>query len=342
MWFRRLLGLIALFIMLVPLAAHAGRCSTVPKIGLFERPDTEGGPTRVLIGIYVIDLTQIDDIDQTFRADFVMELKWRDPRLAREKAGRQTCVLRLDEVWHPHVLVLNQRALARAFDDIVEIDAQGGVTYIQRYQGWLSVSLNLRDFPFDRQTLRIKILSRDYGPDEVSFVDDEGVTGRRETLSIADWSIGPATSEVSVFYFEPGAVDLSRFNYELEARRHPGYYFLRAIFPLMIIIFVSWTVFWLDPSQLGTQIGLSATTIVMLFVFQLKLGDLLPRISYLTRTDLFVLASQVLVFLALVQSIISGTLAVSGKQTLARRLDRWARFIFPASFVVVLLIAFWV
>ncbi len=137
-------------------------------------------------------------------------------------------------------------------------------------------------------------------------------------------------------------MDLSAIEYVLQATRHPGYYFSRAIIPLMIIIFVSWSVFWLDPSHLGTQISLSVTTIVMLFIFQLKLGDILPRISYLTRTDQFVLASQVLVFLALIESIASGTLAAAGKQALAKKLDRLSRWASPAAFFVVLLIAFWV
>ncbi|MFQ5541646.1 MAG: hypothetical protein ACE5E2_02360, partial [Candidatus Binatia bacterium] len=62
---------------------------------------------------------------------------------------------------------------------------------------------------------------------------------------------------------------------------------------------------------------------------------------YLTRVDRFVLGSLVLVFLALAEAITSGVLAARGKEALARRLDRWARFIFPAAFVVVLVLALW-
>jgi hypothetical protein len=328
--------------MLVPVTAEAARCPVVPKSGPFQRPDREGEQTRVSVGIFMIDLVRIDDVDQTFRADFMLEMKWKDPRLAHGKTGGPTCILNLDEVWHPHVLVLNQRGLAKEFDEIVEIDSLGNVLYIQRYYGELSVPLNLRNFPFDQQTLRIRALSDVYGPAEVLFVVDESMAGRSETLSIADWSIGGWAAEASVFYFAPAALDLSAFDYKVQATRHPGYYFLRAILPLMIIIFVSWTVFWLDPSHLGTQIGLSATTIVMLFVFQLKLGDILPRISYLTRTDWFVLASQALVFLALVESITSGTLATAGKQAFAKRLDRLSRWAFPAAFAALLVFAFWV
>jgi gamma-aminobutyric acid receptor subunit beta len=336
----RLLGLIAVFMMIVPATAEAGRCPVVPKYGAFERPDREGEQTRVFFGIFVIDLAKIDDVDQTFRADFMLEMKWKDPRLAHGKAGGPKCILNLDEVWQPYVIIVNQRELKKAFNDVVEIDGLGNVLYIQRLHGELTMPLDLRDFPFDQQTLRITAVSTVYGPDELILVLDESMAGREERLSIADWSVGRWAGETTVFYFEPAALDLSGFEYELEVARQPGYYFLRAIIPMMMIIFVSWTVFWLDPSHLGTQIGLSATVIVVLFIFQLKLGDILPRVSYLTRTDHFVLGSQLLVILALVEAVASGTLATAGNQALARKIDRLSRWVFPALFAALVIFAF--
>jgi hypothetical protein len=104
---------------------------------------------------------------------------------------------------------------------------------------------------------------------------------------------------------------------------------------------MSWAVFWLDPVHLGTQVGLSATTMVILVIFQLNLGAVLPRVSYLTRVDYFTLGSLILVFLALVEAVTSGTIAAKGKHALAQRLDRWSRVVFPTSFVLLLIIAFW-
>ncbi len=151
MWFRRLLGLIPVFILLVPITAESARCPVTPKSSPLRRPDREGEQTRVPVGIYAVDIFQIDDVDQAFRVDFVLTMRWKDPRLAGEKPGRPTCILRLDKVWHPRVVILNRRGLKKEFDDVVEIDPQGNVFYVRRYQGELSVPLDLRDFPFDQQ-----------------------------------------------------------------------------------------------------------------------------------------------------------------------------------------------
>ncbi|MFQ5931317.1 MAG: hypothetical protein ACE5MM_02800, partial [Nitrospiraceae bacterium] len=191
------------------------------------------------------------------------------------------------------------------------------------------------------QVFPITIISAKYGPEEIVFSVDETITGRADALSIADWSIGPSVAKAGYFYFTPQKRLLARFDYELPATRHVGFYLRTVIVPLTLFIFMSWAVFWIDPTLLTTQVSLSATVMVILVIFQLKLGTLLPRVPYSTRVDAFVQGSQILVFLALVEAVTAGVLAAGGREALARRLDRWARWAFPAAFAALLIIAFW-
>jgi hypothetical protein len=46
------------------------------------RPDREGVPTKVLVGIYVIDIVSINDVEGTFTADVHWTSRWADPRLS--------------------------------------------------------------------------------------------------------------------------------------------------------------------------------------------------------------------------------------------------------------------
>lgn len=243
-------------------------------------------------------------------------------------------------MWNPRVRFINRADLEKVFEDIVTIDPQGTVTYTQGFRGTLTVLLDLRNLPFDRHVLPFTMETLMYGPEEVLRVVNERITGRASTFSILDWSIGPGATRVSTFYFAPEDRNWARFDYEFAARRHSGFYVRTVILPLFMFIFMSWAVFWLDPIHLGTQIGLSATVMVILVVFQLHLGTILPRLSYATRIDQVVLGSQLLVFLALVAAVTSGVLAGRGKEALARRIDRWARWAFPAAFVVVLVLTF--
>lgn len=44
------------------------------------RPDPEGTPTRVAVTVYLLDISYIDDVRQSFSADFVLQLRWHDRR----------------------------------------------------------------------------------------------------------------------------------------------------------------------------------------------------------------------------------------------------------------------
>lgn len=104
---------------------------------------------------------------------------------------------------------------------------------------------------------------------------------------------------------------------------------------------MSSAVFWINPRHLAPQIGIATSAVLTLIAFQFSLGYLLPRLSYLTRADRFVMGSMALVFLAFGEAVCTGFLADKDRQALALKLDRAARLLFPLGFLIVLAISFW-
>ena len=90
------------------------------RISTFNRPDPEGVPTKVYVGMFIFDLISIDDVSQSFVADFWGILRWKDPRLAiSNPSGTQK--LRnfgFEEIWHPMAIIINQRNLSKYNDDL--------------------------------------------------------------------------------------------------------------------------------------------------------------------------------------------------------------------------------
>ena len=156
-----------------------------------------------------------------------------------------------------------------------------------------------------------------------------------------DAGVGEGAVEVGAYHFAPSGVDLAMVSYEFEIDRYVDYYVWKIILPLGIIVCMSWLVFWIDPTQLGPQIGLSATSVLTLIAYRFLLGNLVPRVSYLTRMDLFILGATVLVFVALIEAVTTCSLTTQGRQEAARRLDRVSRVVFPTAFTVVTVWAFW-
>ena len=104
--------------------------------------------------------------------------------------------------------------------------------------------------------------------------------------------------------------------------------------PLVLIVMMSWSIFWIDPAHFGAQVGMSSTSMLTLIAFQFAMSNMLPPLSYFTDLDKFVAASTVLVFLALVESVTTSYLVANDRRETALRADRVCRWLFPLAFVV--------
>lgn len=303
-----------------------------------SRPNEKNGPTKVSVGLYIIDIVDIDNKEQSFTADFVIRLKWNDSRLTDVKGP-----IPLNKIWNPNVQIYNLRDVESRFPKIVTVLNNNTAQYIQRYYAKLSSHLDFREFPFDEQVLKISLMSFGFSPDEVELEFE--TAGSENKFSISDWHIEPMGSKNSEFkanLFEDNSEEIIRpkLDFNLKAYRYIQYYWWKVLAPLMVILFLSWAVFWIDPSQVGAQIGVSGTSILTLIAFLLRLENFLPPVSYLTRMDHFVFTSLILVFFAYVEALVSTTFALKGKKEFALKLDLTFRIAYPILFLVIVII-FW-
>ena len=127
---------------------------------------------------------------------------------------------------------------------------------------------------------------------------------------------------------------------EFDARRHLGFFVGKGYVSVAIIVFMSWIVFWIDPQAVAPRISVSVTSMLTLVAYRFLLGGDLPKISYLTRLDYFLLGTTIVVFLSLIEVTWTSTLSSRGKAEAARRIDRCSRWVFPAVFFTMSTIAF--
>lgn len=328
------------FGMLAGSAVPAASDCQPPAEAAAERPAAGAGPTPVEVGVYVIDVSEIDDVSQSFSADLYLFWHWHDPRLSESALGAslEGCPLSTDQIWNPAADVVNQRSLTTR-DAALRVGADGEVRMRRRLTGQLSSPLDLRDFPFDHQVLPVTVASFLYGPRELALTVDSR-TGGSPDFSLAGWQLELGDHEVGVEHVASADRDVARVDFRLRARRNSGYYLWKMLLPLSLIVFMAWTVFWIDPVHFGPQVGVSTAAVFTLIAFQLSLGQLLPKVSYLTRADRFILGSTLLVFLALAEAILAGRLAGEGREAASRRLDVAARWIYPTLFALHVLTTF--
>jgi len=306
--------------------------------GMRTRPGAASGPTRVSMELYVIDIAKIDDRDQVFRADISIRLKWLDPRLARP-GETDVITLPLTDIWNPRLRIYNQRDVKMHFPEIARIDAKGLVAYEQRYSGNFTSSADIRRFPFDERTITISMLTVDHSPSEIRLDFTEASIDRAADFSIPNWTIGEVTPVSGVFRAFEGR-EFLRFDIELKGSRESTYYIWSVVVPLILIVMMSWSVFFVNPKRLESQLTLAATSMLTLIAYRFAVSSVLPPVPYMTRLDVFITGSTVFVFLALVEAVTTGALADNDHNVFAERLDFIARILFPSAFVAFVTITF--
>ena len=300
------------------------------------RPLALEGPTEVTIAVFILDVDEVSSVSQSFDANIYLELHWQDPRLAHDNPNEIS--LGLNKVWNPRVHFVNQQKIWSTFPEIVEISPGGEVIYRQRVWGAFSQPLVLRDFPFDQQVFNVQLGAVGYSPQEVRLIADQGSrTGIASPFSLADWDI--LSWKATIIDFAPSLEEDTFAGYilSIEAQRKYGYFIIKVIIPLFMIVMMSWVVFWIDPKESGTQISVAVTTMLTLIAYRFAVGSDLPKVSYLSRLDYLILGATFLVFASLIEVVVTSTYARVGQLDRARSIDRWARFLFPLSFILIAL-----
>jgi len=329
-----------LFFQICPVITYADQSKPT---GVIETDDDAHKAKKVDVGIYVINIEEVNSAKQSYKATLALDMRWNDPTLVCDSSEDKGRVIKynLESIWNPSMIIKNEEQIVKQFQYKAWVDCQGNVDYGEILYGDFVTIANIKEFPFDQRPLKIELVSTEYETSELQFVNDKAITGRAKNFSVTDWHIGEAPVVKSgAYHFKPGNRNLASFVYELTAKRNYNYFVWKIIIPLILIVIMSWAVFWIPPSQLGPQIGLAMTSMLTLIAYRFAIGHVVPNVAYLTRFDKFVFGSTLLVFFAFVEAIICGSLSHSNNDKLAKRIDWYSRFIFPATFVGILLYSF--
>jgi hypothetical protein len=216
---------------------------------------------------------------------------------------------------------------------VADVTPDGTVTYSQRYVGPLSQPLMLSNFPMDEHRFTIQLATAE----DVEFVPEVklGFSGGTisDNLSLTDWEI--VKYEALSHPYEPiETVSTPGFAFEFTAKRHFLYYLWQVILPLALIVMMSLSVLWIDRSNAGAQIGLATSAMLALITYRFILARLLPKLPYMTRMDYFTLGSTLLVFMALIEVIVTVTLYRDKHDRIVHNIEKFARFAFPILFLL--------
>ena len=157
----------------------------------------------------------------------------------------------------------------------------------------LHKNLKLNNFPFDRQ--RLDFTFNDYSiaeseiyilndADTVLFIDDynsydrEWLTKDKDILKTELWSF------FDKFYSPSIAIDIV-------LDRNPSYYIFKVILPILILVSVLFCSVFIPPLQLESKLTLTVVCFLALIAYIFVIDESVPKLSYMTLMDYFILIS---------------------------------------------------
>ena len=123
-----------------------------------------------------------------------------------------------------------------------------------------------------------------------------------------------------------------------------GNYIWKIFLPLILIICVSWSVFWIGREGVSSRLSVASIGFLTAIAFGFFVSNNLPKISYLTFMDMFIIGIYILMTLTVFEIMGTHLLEMKVKEALAVRLNYHSRWLFPLILILylfVVILCFW-
>lgn len=312
--------LLGLSWVLVADTARAGACEGPPECCVTEiEAVTSPLPTSVRIGMRLMRIEEIAEQDGNYSGELTLTHKWPAGGLrpSPEPRNASELTISLDETHLRDGLCYRERRMVGTF------------------QTWF----RLRRFPFDEHALRLNLEDRQFTPAQLRYEPELwpntiSVDALRELTA---WTIPEAPHieeiKVSTFAFPMTAAHPQLVLIHIPVVRHSWFYVTRFFVPLLLLVVIAYSIFWVKADDLGSAAGIGITCMLSIIAFQLAQADTLPHVPYLTIADRIYTICYILIAVALVCAVIEAYWFRNGQEARAESVDRVGRKLFPVVFL---------
>ena len=339
-------------------------CDNILNDMNYPSPDYElGQAVPVKIDLLIEKIFDIDGKKMEFEAFFSLWLDWNEPRLAEtlkkfnlfDDKGKKTylCSYNPIELWgkanrlfYPTIEFYNKKTKTNVNlggdADWVDIYSDGNVGTRLRDSAFFSTNFDFSRFPFDSQVLQFELWS-EYPSTLVELVPDPiAMPIYKETLYTDDSSSiqVPGWKIKEVDYYNYDYVENDKFSYQgfyvdISIERQSSYYLFKIILPIIFILVISWSVFWVRGSEIEAKVNITIVCLLSLIAYNFIIDEDLPKLSYLTFLDAFILLSYFYTGIATILCVYSFVKKLKSGEDLSV-VDRKAQWVGPSSYFFIL------
>jgi hypothetical protein len=226
------------------------------------------------------------------------------------------------------------------YEDEEEIN-ELGILYnsegVYKFKG----NYNLRNFPFDKQKLKIwihqTINTIEYYHATASDLTHKNlIKFSSKENNIPGWNVTKLevnykTTEIDKRIFD--GLELS-----MDIERKSSYYIFKIIFPIILILMVCWSAVWIDPKEIESRLTVTIVCLLSLIAYNFVIDSELPKLEYLTIMDYIILVSYIYATIPNFLSIYSFELQKKNKKLTERYEQYEKKYGLPSYLFIIILI----
>lgn len=316
---------------------------------------------KAYIKVVFLKVGEIDTLKEFFVADVFVQVRWREPSLDKPATEGQrrkqvlTGALRsltqnyieisktkskkfqYENYWDPKIVF--QNVLSESKHSVWKVlrhydEGEAYIVQKHRLKATFSENLELALFPFDIQDLTL-IISTELSEAEVELEEDLEEMSSVQIDSFAkeqEWTLHECVS------FTPKVTTKAYTNPKFKnptvvagcfAGRRAGFFIWNVMLIMTLISSLSLATFAVDRGLPQNRLQLSFTLVLTGVAFKFVANQSIPKISYLTHLDRYILGSMIFLYLV---CIWHGVVTLIEGRAAGAEADRDAFIVFASSF----------
>jgi len=316
---------------------------------MYERPPTqeEGKPLLIRASINLRNILEVAEKGQILSLETTLRLYWKEPRIvpklehldSEDSVGRYIAMNPriADMIWMPDIFIDQAKAIRQPTyytkPASIRIYNDSSVRYSSRFNFDVACNMDFKRFPVDEQYCQIKF-------------ESFGLTNKQIQLAWLDKSQSNVNANISLaqFEFELTLMDAYSTDYydisypglimKLHLTRQLTYHVVQTYIPSTVFVIIAWMSLFVPPESVPGRIGMGMTTLLTLTAMFSSVRQNVPRVSYISRLDIWMLNCIIFVFLCILEFIIVTTLIRKGWKNAGEKFEKISRVVIPILFLV--------
>ena len=307
-------------------------------------------------------LKDIEVIQQSSKTNFTLDvhLKWKNEnliynffRLTNLPDASLQCIFRksaeldniLQKIWYP---TFDTDETGASIKDIQyksllitnEPNRPFNFQLIQQIQYQVNNNSEFQKFPFDQISTYAQFKFQDVDLSTSPRYDKDLIIKQGNDI-LYEWEIydHDLTCCDTQAY---GQGVIQRIDYTFDLNRKYFYYILKIILPVIFLVWLSFSVFYIRAIELESKLAVSMGSLLTLVAYNFVFGDDLPKLSYITILDAWILLSYLFAGLSSMITIWSFFDYHRDKQTgTFNTIDRKLRWVVPGLYHILMIVLWW-